>query len=264
MIDRFNNLVTGPVSMALCTRLHSVHEYKMEFYSTFAFKAKTEPFDEEGVEFRCAGNLFAEEDAGDEENTGGLHEISLKMRQMAWSQIGEGPYDPSQTKSSQLRDPLYRYIHRVLSNSLNQRRDSTGVVNLRDLRILYCIHNRMSLNVPHLLCQNMHLNQLANPPTPIFYGAWIYRLYKNFVQKMPRSFRKGPWSGKVDLVICRSMGIINEAGDGTVRFQTLQGHVWNPHEALVLHAAPIRPPPQFHGHAGLSSSQGGGNTRNFL
>ncbi|MFS7963389.1 hypothetical protein Hanom_Chr13g01209931 [Helianthus anomalus] len=40
------------------------------------------------------------------------------------------------------------------------------------------------------------------------------------------------------------MGIINEAGDRT--------------EALVLHAPQIRPPPQYHGHAGPSSSQGDG------
>ncbi|KAJ0700304.1 hypothetical protein HanOQP8_Chr10g0366261 [Helianthus annuus] len=79
---------------------------------------------------------------------------------------------------------------------------------------------------------------------------------------MPRSFRKGPWSGKVDLVICHSMGIINEAGDGTIRFQTVQGHVWNPQEALVIHTPQIRPPPQYqyqhHGDPGQSSSQGCG------
>ncbi|MFS7995029.1 hypothetical protein Hanom_Chr12g01113151 [Helianthus anomalus] len=104
----------------------------------------------------------------------------------------------------------------------------------------------------------MHLNQLANPPTPILFGGWIYRLFKNFVQRKPWSIRKGPWWGKVDLVICHSMGIINEAGDGTVRFQTVQGHVWNPQEALVLHAPQIRPPPQYqyHCHAGQSPSQG--------
>ncbi|MFS8002430.1 hypothetical protein Hanom_Chr13g01202001 [Helianthus anomalus] len=104
----------------------------------------------------------------------------------------------------------------------------------------------------------MHLNQLATVPTPIFFRGWLYRLYKNFVQRMPKSFCKCPWSGKADLVICRSMEIINDAGDGTVRCQPVQGHVWNRQEALVLHAAPICPPPQFQGHAGSSSSQGGG------
>ncbi|MFS8002431.1 hypothetical protein Hanom_Chr13g01202011 [Helianthus anomalus] len=38
-LDRFN-IVMGPLRAALCTRLHSVHEYNMEFYSAFAFKAK--------------------------------------------------------------------------------------------------------------------------------------------------------------------------------------------------------------------------------
>ncbi|MFS7926491.1 hypothetical protein Hanom_Chr04g00297671 [Helianthus anomalus] len=135
-IDRFNNLVMGQLKAALCTRLHSVHEYNMEFYSTFTFKAKVEPFDEEGVEFRCTGN-----DARDGQKTRGLHEILQSMRQMPWSQIEEVPYDLSQTKSSQLRNPLYRYILRVLSSSLNQRRGSTGVVNLMDLTVLYFIHN---------------------------------------------------------------------------------------------------------------------------
>ncbi|MFS7913655.1 hypothetical protein Hanom_Chr02g00144221 [Helianthus anomalus] len=48
------------------------------------------------------------------------------------------------------------------------------------------------------------------------------------------------------------MGIIHEMGDGTVRFQTTQGHVWNPEAALVLHANLSRPPPQFQGQPGPS------------
>ncbi|MFS8007767.1 hypothetical protein Hanom_Chr14g01264921 [Helianthus anomalus] len=108
----------------------------------------------------------------------------------------------------------------------------------------------------------MHLNQLATPPTPILFGGWIYQLFKHFVQRMPRSFQKGPWLGKVDLVIFRSMNLIKEANDGIVRFQTVQGHVWNPQEALILHAPHIRHPPQYqyqhHGDLGKSSSQGCG------
>ncbi|MFS7904347.1 hypothetical protein Hanom_Chr01g00034991 [Helianthus anomalus] len=161
---------------------------------------------------------------------------NFDQHQAPWAQIGEGAYNLSQIKSTQLRDPLYRYIHRVLSNPLCQRYDNTGVVGLRDLTVLYCIHNRVHLDVPHLLLRNMHLNQLANPSNPIFFGGWIYRIFKNFVQRMPRSFKKSPWSGKADLIICRSMGIINEADDETIRFQTVQGHVWNPREVLVLNA----------------------------
>ncbi|MFS7929960.1 hypothetical protein Hanom_Chr04g00338521 [Helianthus anomalus] len=99
----------------------------------------------------------------------------------------------------------------------------------------------------------MHLNQSASSPTPIFFGGWIYRLFKTYVQRTPKSFRKGPWSGKVDITQCRSMGIIHEMGDGTVRFQATQGDVWNPKEALVLHADPNRPPPQYQGYQAGSS-----------
>ncbi|MFS7952915.1 hypothetical protein Hanom_Chr07g00612491 [Helianthus anomalus] len=202
--------------------------------------------------------LFTEEESVEEEYTGGLRELPNNMRQIARAQIGEGPYDPSVTKSSQLRDPLYRYIHRVLSNSLCQRRDSTGVVNLRDLTVLYYIHNRVPFDVTHLLLRSMQLNQLASSPTPIFFGGWIYRLFKTYVQRMPKSFHRGPRSGKVDLAQCRSLRIIHEMGDGSVRFQNARGNMWNPEEALVLHADPTHPPPQQQSYHTGSSSQGGG------
>ncbi|MFS7981275.1 hypothetical protein Hanom_Chr10g00949061 [Helianthus anomalus] len=49
------------------------------------------------------------------------------------------------------------------------------------------------------------------------------------------------------MTICRSMNLIYEADDGTVSFQIVQGHAWNPQEALVLHAPQFQPPPpQYH------------------
>ncbi|MFS7905870.1 hypothetical protein Hanom_Chr01g00052711 [Helianthus anomalus] len=63
-IDRFNNLVTGLL------RVKQSHLMK------------------KGLNAR------------DEESTGGLCELPQNLRQSAWSQIGEGAYNPSQTKSS--------------------------------------------------------------------------------------------------------------------------------------------------------------------
>ncbi|KAF5818608.1 hypothetical protein HanXRQr2_Chr02g0067971 [Helianthus annuus] len=58
------------------------------------------------------------------------------------------------------------------------------------------------------------------------------------------------------------MNLIYEAEDGSVSFQRVQEHAWNPQEALVLHASQFQPPPQYqyqpHGDPGQSSSQGGG------
>ncbi|KAM0049788.1 hypothetical protein Hdeb2414_s0008g00290061 [Helianthus debilis subsp. tardiflorus] len=226
----------------------------MEFYSTFTFTSRCDPFDNEGVAFRCGGTkysismaqfgsiigLYGEEESGNEENTGGLRDLDENDRQAAWAQIGEGIYNPSSTKNTKLRDPLYRYIHRLLTYSLNQRHDSSSVVGLKDLVVLHCIHKRKPLDVPYLLLRNMHLNRLARAPTPIFFGGWVYRLFKHFTQ-IPRSFERSPWSGRVDYHICRAMNLLYEAEDGTVSFQRAQGYAWNPQEALVLHA----PPPHY-------------------
>ncbi|KAM0003288.1 hypothetical protein Hdeb2414_s0289g00858601 [Helianthus debilis subsp. tardiflorus] len=58
------------------------------------------------------------------------------------------------------------------------------------------------------------------------------------------------------------MNLIYEAEDGSVSFQRMQGHAWNPQEALVLHAPQFQQPPHYqyhpHGDLGQSSSQGGG------
>ncbi|KAJ0509853.1 hypothetical protein HanIR_Chr11g0533851 [Helianthus annuus] len=50
-LDRFNNIVRGPLAVALNTRLRSVHQCTMEFYSTFIFNSRSDPFDHEGVTF---------------------------------------------------------------------------------------------------------------------------------------------------------------------------------------------------------------------
>ncbi|KAJ0680757.1 hypothetical protein HanPI659440_Chr16g0627931 [Helianthus annuus] len=185
-LDRFNNIVRGPLAVALNTRLRSVHQCTMEFYSTFIFNSRCDPFDHDAVTFRCGGTtfttsmaqfgaiigLYSEEESGNEENTGGLRDLDATERQAAWAQIGEGIYNPSSTKNTKLRDPLYRYIHRLLTYSLNQRHDSSGVVGLKDLVVLHCIHNQKPLDVPYLLLRNMHLNRLAHAPTPIFFGGW--------------------------------------------------------------------------------------------
>ncbi|KAJ0565621.1 hypothetical protein HanIR_Chr06g0264641 [Helianthus annuus] len=103
----------------------------------------------------------------------------------------------------------------------------------------------------------MHLNRLARAPTPIFFWGRVYRLFKHFTH-IPRSFERSPWSGRVDIHICRAMNLIYEAEDGSVSFQRMQGYAWNPQEALVLHAPPPHYQYQPRGDPGQSSSKGGG------
>ncbi|MFS7990861.1 hypothetical protein Hanom_Chr11g01063901 [Helianthus anomalus] len=80
---------------------------------------------------------------------------------------------------------------------------------------------------------------------------------------MPRSFTKGPRSGKVNLAQCRAMGIVQDMEDGSVRFCNARGNVWAPKEVLAIQDDPNRPPPQYRHDAGPSSSSQGGGFPNF-
>ncbi|MFS7997556.1 hypothetical protein Hanom_Chr12g01143141 [Helianthus anomalus] len=163
--ERYDALVTGPLRIYLETRLWSIHKYNLEFLRTLKYK-RTEPdlFYSDAVEFRCGAvwysfsvaqfgvhfGLYTEEDAAKAEFTKALRELPDNFRHAAWALIGVGHYNPTSTKSTKIRDPLIRYIHRVLSSSLCQMDNSGGMVNLRELTILYCLVTHQPINVPHL------------------------------------------------------------------------------------------------------------------
>lgn len=52
---------------------------------------------------------------------------------------GEGQYELGVSKAACLSQPLYRYMHAVLSRSVNGRGDSTGVLSRQELLYLYLI-----------------------------------------------------------------------------------------------------------------------------
>ncbi|MFS7951955.1 hypothetical protein Hanom_Chr07g00601341 [Helianthus anomalus] len=167
-------------------------------------------------------------------------------------------------KSIKIRDPLIHNIHRVLSGSLFQRDNSGGVVNLRELAVLYCLVTHKPIDAAHILFQNMVANATADSQTSIFYGGWIARLFKHFIQRTPLSFNKGFSTTKVDLAVFLSINVIIDCPDSTMRFKDARGTAWNPNDLEVILAIediPNRPRPgQFQG----SSSQGGTDFPNLM
>ncbi|MFS8034275.1 hypothetical protein Hanom_Chr17g01579241 [Helianthus anomalus] len=91
----------------------------------------------------------------------------------------------------------------------------------------------------------------------------VAKLFQNFIQRTSSSFIKGVGTTKVDLAVCRNMGLINDCPDGTMRFKDSKGHAWNPNDLdiiLAIEDIPNRPRPgQFPG----SSSQGGADFPDF-
>ncbi|MFS7894883.1 hypothetical protein Hanom_Chr00s002207g01693001 [Helianthus anomalus] len=110
----------------------------------------------------------------------------------------------------------------------------------------------------------MAANTTADTRTPIFYGGWITKLFKHFIQLTSSLFNKGVGTTKVDLAVCQSMSLIIHCADGSMRFKDARGYAWNPNDPdmiLAIEDIPNRPRP---GQFLRSSSQGGGDFPNLV
>ena len=71
-----------------------------------------------------------------------------------WPTIGFYEYT-SQTGSSGIRDPLHRYLHRVIATTILARYESIEKVTLDDLLILYCLLHPAEGNVAYFLLRSL-------------------------------------------------------------------------------------------------------------
>ncbi|MFS7917506.1 hypothetical protein Hanom_Chr03g00189851 [Helianthus anomalus] len=101
----------------------------------------------------------------------------------------------------------------------------------------------------------MAVDATVDTRTSIFYGGWITKLFKHFIQRTPSSFNRGVGTTKVDIAICRSMNLNIDCPDGTMRFKDSKGQ--NPNDPGMIVAIEDIPncprPGKFPG----SSSRGG-------
>ncbi|KAM0049919.1 hypothetical protein Hdeb2414_s0008g00291561 [Helianthus debilis subsp. tardiflorus] len=193
-----------------------------------------------------------------------VRELPDNMRQASWALIGEGHYNPSSTKCAKIRDPLIRYIHRVLSGSLCQRKDSGG--GGEPLRAhLPLLHHESPTHLcrPHAIKKHGHQCHRRRP-TPIFFGGWIAKLFNNYIRRTPSAFHKGVGMTRDDLALCRSLKLIIDCNNGLMRFKDARGRVWNqsnPDKVLVIKDNPDCP--RHSGSFTGSSFQGGADFPNL-
>ena len=141
-------------------------ELFVEFLSTFQLVKSSIDFNKpEGVSFRLGRkhfnftlHEFAEHcgfyepvfaTSTEIDNT--LFDFGSVIPRDFWGTICNVPsrrnYDPRLSKSTSIASPALRYLHRLIAFTICGRKESTGVVSLRDLFYLHCfVHGR----VPHL------------------------------------------------------------------------------------------------------------------
>ncbi|MFS7999122.1 hypothetical protein Hanom_Chr12g01162301 [Helianthus anomalus] len=115
-----------------------------------------------------------------------------------------------------------------------------------------------------MLLRNIPTNATADARTPIFFGGWIAKLFKNYIRRTPSVFHKGVGVTRADLALFRSLNIIIDCNNGLMRFKDARGRVWNPNdpdEVLVIEDNPDCP--RYSGSFLGSSSQGGGDFPNL-
>ena len=163
-------------------------------------------------------------------------------RHEAWARLAEdNNYNPSRFKSTKIRDPLHRY-HRILSHTITQRGQSEGVVNLRDLLCLDSIVSQSPVNLGYLFAQLFSTNARASRATPLFWGAWIVKIYEYLGFAADGTF--GDIPRVLDFNLCESMGMVTMVPGQGPRFIDQHGHVWDPEDPNQIFMELEPPQPQ--------------------
>ena len=121
-----------------------------------------------------------------------------------------------------------RYIHRLMSHTVNARGQSEGVVNLKDLWALYCIKNEIPCNITMLFCKLFLSNATATGNTPIFGGPWILNLYKAYGEDTEGTMTSAPVP--LNFERCYVMGLVLEIERGVWRFRDNRNQIWDPED----------------------------------
>ncbi|KAK9062062.1 hypothetical protein SSX86_019247 [Deinandra increscens subsp. villosa] len=97
-------------------------------------------------EFAWRTGLYTEAEVQQPLFTESIHTLPDDELKNFWPAIGDR-HLAGDSKASDIRDPLYRYFHRLIACGINGRKDSTDKCNFRDVFYLRCLltHRRCNL-----------------------------------------------------------------------------------------------------------------------
>ncbi|KAJ9546851.1 hypothetical protein OSB04_019394 [Centaurea solstitialis] len=94
-----------------------------------------------------------------------------------WSQLGRRQYRRSNTKSGDLVNPEHRVLHRMIANTLNQRKSSQDKIGDFDLWLLYQLVNRDShTHLPYIIAEFLTGAKGFRTSSGLLGGHYITRL----------------------------------------------------------------------------------------
>ncbi|KAL8218159.1 hypothetical protein R6Q57_021532 [Mikania cordata] len=143
----------------------------VEFLSTFVFRPRAadqpqaDP-DQPEVSFRLCGlayamslaefgnalGLYTEEELKMPIYTSAIHTADDAVVSAWWPRIGDDPFVRA-ARVTRIRDPLIRYLHRVIASSITGRGMSQEWCTSQDIFYLYCILSGRPCNVARCLAE---------------------------------------------------------------------------------------------------------------
>jgi hypothetical protein len=125
-----------------------------------------------------------------------------------WGEVGLGVWNPKSIKSTQLRDPLHRHLHRCIAHSISGRHD-TDNVGRTDFFFLYCLVTGARCNLAYCLADFFRKAISARPTSFLVGGSFIWTIARYFGVKK-RGCTEAPVVQPVDMTVCRRMGFVTD------------------------------------------------------
>ena len=94
-----------------------------------------------------------------------------------WSTLtNRRDYNPSKSKGSQLLSSALRYIHKLLASTLHARKETPGVVGVKDLLCLYSMRERYPIHLGYHLAEFIWEQGTRTKKAAIYAGHYITHL----------------------------------------------------------------------------------------
>ncbi|KAL8239647.1 hypothetical protein R6Q59_016214 [Mikania micrantha] len=129
-----------------------------------------------------------------------------------WATIADSPFSTSMLESD-IRDPILRYIHRVLACTLIGRSSEEEKVNWIDLFCLYCMVTEREANVACVLATSLARDRRGGGRARLDMGPYIYRMAEYlgvFDRYRPDLMILGPLTTPTDMRDLRGVGILEK------------------------------------------------------
>ncbi|KAJ0430957.1 hypothetical protein HanRHA438_Chr17g0839181 [Helianthus annuus] len=215
-VERLQELLGPKFRMALDCDAPQYYELTMEFHSTFYYRHPG-GFDEPNVvsfvlgkrifnmslpQFAEATGFYTVQEVESEEFRGlkrqvvkEEHDYCVLKEELArfWRTIAISPFSNNMV-ASDIRDPVYRFVHKILASTLIGRHEGDNKVNQHSLFCLMCMVERRPANLVSILAWSLVRPKKGGGKARLYGGPYITMLASNlgiFADFPPERMRTG-------------------------------------------------------------------------